>query len=271
MSYSMKKRYLSSVYLFAIVIFINGCGNNEGDPNPSDCTSNPIVFTVDLTEEECGLKDGIIEVNASGGQGDLSYSKDGGLRFQASPLFENLASGTYTVVVQDANQCESSSDVSLQNTGGLAISITSQSDAGCDSSAGEVVVTATGGSGNVQFRLENGSLQDSGTFSDLEPGKYTVQAIEDGTGCETAIEVTVLSGVSFSASIQNIITTKCAISGCHVSGTGRKDFTNLSTIQSNASGIRSRTQSGSMPKNGTLTSDQIKLIACWVDDGAKDN
>ena len=115
------------------------------------------------------------------------------------------------------------------------------------------------------------SLQSSGTFDGLAAGKYTVHAVETGTGCETSTEATVLSGVSFSADIQSIITAKCAVSGCHVSGTGRANFTDLSVIQSNATGIKNRTQSGNMPKNDTITEEQKDLIACWVDDGALNN
>ena len=272
----MKKLYFSKVCLMTLFLIFTSCGNNEGDPNPVDCTSSPIVFTVDLTEEECGLKDGIIEVIASGGQGNLSYSKDGGENFQVSPIFDNLTSGTYTIVVRDANECESSSDVFLQNTGGLTISIDSQTDATCEANVGEIVANSAGGSGNVQFRLEDGSLQASGIFSGLAPGKYTVQAVEDGTGCETGISVTIFSGVSFSASIQNIITTKCAISGCHNGDNGaNRNWTVFSNVQRNAANIKSRTSSGSMPPSnsaaGGLSQTQIDLIACWVDDGAKDN
>jgi hypothetical protein len=64
----------------------------------------------------------------------------------------------------------------------------------------------------------------------------------------------------------------CAISGCHDgSVSSLPNFSNLSVIQANASMIKSRTQSGNMPKTGSLTQNQIDLIACWVDDGALDN
>jgi hypothetical protein len=265
----MKKLHISS-YLIALSIISTNCGNDEGDPSPIDCSLSPIVMQIDATLENCGLSDGIVAIVATGGNGSLSYSIDNGATFQSSATFGNLTSGNYEIVARDANDCENNLSFTLDNTGGITISIDQTVNSTCDTSVGEIIASSSGGS-NVQFKLGGGNLQNSGTFSGLSAGKYTVHAIEDGTGCETTEDVTILSDVSFAASIQNIITTECAISGCHVSGTGRQDLTNLSTIQSNAADIRARTQSGNMPRNGTLTANQIQLIACWVDDGALNN
>jgi hypothetical protein len=44
-----------------------------------------------------------------------------------------------------------------------------------------------------------------------------------------------------------------------------------SQVKTFASTIRKRTQDRSMPAEGSLTADQIALIACWIDDGAAQN
>lgn len=272
----MKKLYFYNVSFLAAILFITSCGNDEGDPNPADCTISPIVITANTTEENCGFSDGVIEITASGGQGDLSYSKDGGSSFQASNVFSNLVSGIYSIVVQDENECENTSSVTLLNTAGITISIDSQTDATCDTDIGEIVASSTGGTGSIQFKLEDGSLQSSGTFSGLAAGTYTVHAVESGSGCETTIDATILSGVSFSVSIQNIITSKCAISGCHNGDNGsNRNWTVFTNVQNSAANIKSRTNAGTMPPSnssaGALSQDQIDLIACWVDDGALNN
>jgi hypothetical protein len=174
-------------------------------------------------------------------------------------------------VVRGAGECENSSEFTVLNSGGITISIDSKLDATCSTSSGEIVASSTGNSGNIQFKLDDGTLQSSGTFSGLASGNYTVHAVEVDTGCESTVNALISSGVSFNATVQNIMTTKCAISGCHVSGTGRSDLSILSNVQSNAAGIKSRTQSGSMPKTGSITQEQKDLIACWVDDGALNN
>ena len=82
----MKKRYCYSFCSLIAFLMVVGCGNNEDDPGPVDCSISPISILTDTTEENCGLADGVIEVIASGGQGDLSYSIDGG-RFFKQQLF----------------------------------------------------------------------------------------------------------------------------------------------------------------------------------------
>ncbi len=75
--------------------------------------------------------------------------------------------------------------------------------------------------------------------------------------------------VSFSSVIQPIIQTNCAISGCHVSGTGLPNFQDVNQIKFNAVEIKDRTRSLDMPRGGgSLSQEEIDLISCWVDSGA---
>ncbi|WP_192347643.1 2-polyprenyl-6-methoxyphenol hydroxylase [Algoriphagus sp. Y33] len=82
------------------------------------------------------------------------------------------------------------------------------------------------------------------------------------------------SSASLSADIIPILQQSCAVSGCHVAGTGRVDFTVDDNIIQFASLISSNTQSGTMPPSSSgrsLSSEQKELIFCWVSGGAKDN
>jgi len=88
---------------------------------------------------------------------------------------------------------------------------------------------------------------------------------------DKGIEEADCSGVSFSASISPIISTNCALPQCHGGSPFLPDFREFSIIQSKAAKIRTRTQNRSMPQIGSLTQQEIDLIACWVDDGALDN
>jgi len=74
--------------------------------------------------------------------------------------------------------------------------------------------------------------------------------------------------VTFNDTILPIISTYCAISGCHVPGTGRQNFLVNNTIKDNAEEMKERTQIRDMPRRGSLTQKQIDQIACWVDNGA---
>jgi len=76
--------------------------------------------------------------------------------------------------------------------------------------------------------------------------------------------------VSFLQSVSPIIQRSCAVSGCHA-GDQPPDWRVFSNIQDKAQLIKIRTQNRTMPKIGTLTQEEIDLIACWVDQGALDN
>ena len=84
---------------------------------------------------------------------------------------------------------------------------------------------------------------------------------DGGSGC---------FNVSYASDISPIISTNCAISGCHA-GSQFPDLRIFSNVQSNANTIKSLTQSRAMPKKGSLTPAEISLIGCWVDNGAPDN
>ena len=85
--------------------------------------------------------------------------------------------------------------------------------------------------------------------------------------CET-------SNPKLSADILPIIQQNCAVAGCHVSGTGRADFTVKDNILQFSGTMLAHTQSGFMPPAGSgmsITVAQKELIYCWVTKGALDN
>lgn len=74
----------------------------------------------------------------------------------------------------------------------------------------------------------------------------------------------------FAADVAPIISSSCAISGCH-NGTQAPTLTTYAQISANASNINAQVQSGTMPKSGTLTTAQKNIIKCWVQSGALNN
>lgn len=77
--------------------------------------------------------------------------------------------------------------------------------------------------------------------------------------------------VSLSSQIVPIMNSNCAVSGCHVAGVQFPNLLIKANIIANASSIRSRTQSGNMPKGGSLSLAEKNLIKNWVDQKANDN
>jgi uncharacterized membrane protein len=75
--------------------------------------------------------------------------------------------------------------------------------------------------------------------------------------------------ISFSATIRPIIDNNCI--QCHNGTVHPFDFRIFAIVQNNAPRIKELTQARIMPKEGSLTSEEIALIGCWVDNGAQNN
>ena len=77
----------------------------------------------------------------------------------------------------------------------------------------------------------------------------------------------------FSANVSPLITTSCAKSGCHASGStnGPGALTTYTQIFNNRVAIRAAVASGEMPQDVTFTATQKAIITCWIDAGAQNN
>ena len=124
--------------------------------------------------------DGQIIVNASGGVTPIEYSLDGVI-FQDSNTFSNLSSGSYTVTVKDA-------DGFLQQTNSIIFSNPNQITFFTTVNGNNVTITASGGTGNLQYSSDGINFQSSNTFPNLPNESYTF-VIKDENGC---METTVL-------------------------------------------------------------------------------
>ncbi len=76
--------------------------------------------------------------------------------------------------------------------------------------------------------------------------------------------------VSYKSQVEPIISQSCAVTGCHGDDQGPL-FTSLEAVQNNSTKIQTEVLNGTMPPIGTLPEEDIKLINCWINQGAKDN
>ncbi|MTI23050.1 hypothetical protein E1176_18615 [Fulvivirga sp. RKSG066] len=258
------------------IIFLIGCGGDSDDPAPTSCDNLPIVEVVSTSATStCAATDGEIVLSGSGGAEPYEFSVDGGSSFQVSGDFLTLAAGTYTVLTKDSNGCISDEKQATVEASGstLAASATATADTECVDNNGTIEVNVTGGEPPYQYDIGKGFVSNN-SFVDLPPASYEV-IIKDATGCAVSTTASVAkgdTGTSYQNQVKSIITANCAVSGCHNGDNGAsRDWTNFERLQAAASQIKSRTQNGSMPPNGSLSEAEKTLIACWVDEGAKNN
>ena len=131
---------------------------------------------------------GSISVNVTGGTAPYSYNWSNGA---SSQNLSNLAAGTYTLTITDANGCSSTTgSVSItQPAAALAYTFTT-SDAGCfGNNTGGIDLTVTGGTTPYSFSWSNGATTED--ISGIASGTYVV-TITDGNGCtNTSASITV--------------------------------------------------------------------------------
>lgn len=265
------KRFFYILMLWGMAFYWLAC-SDEG-PGTDPCEVNPpVINAIEVSNAGCDAGTGSLFVQASGGNGSLSYSLNEN-DYQTENSFSQLAAGNYTVTVRDEQNCLVRQDALVEAESGIALTISSVNDSGCGTAEGTVKLQAQGGEGSYTYSRDGTTFQEEDEFDKLAAGEHTFYA-QDATGCEVSEQFEVKTGISFNASVKSIIETNCAVSGCHVAGTGRANFTQFSTIQDNASTIKSHTQSGTMPPEGsghTLTDSEIQEIACWIEDGTPQN
>jgi hypothetical protein len=150
--------------------------------------------------------DGEITITASGGTGTLQYSNDNGSNYQGGNVFSALVAGTYTLVVKDANNCTVSSVVTITAPSAVSISSATKTlyngaELSCyNSTDGEITVSASGGTGTLQYSNDNGSTYQGGNvFSSLAAGTYSI-VVKDANNCTTTVNVTITAPTAISGS-----------------------------------------------------------------------
>lgn len=78
---------------------------------------------------------------------------------------------------------------------------------------------------------------------------------------------------TFSGSVSPLMSTSCAKSDCHNSGSlnGPGALTTYTQIFNARAKIRTVVANGSMPRDASFTATQKATITCWIDAGAPNN
>jgi gliding motility-associated-like protein len=151
--------------------------------------------TIDLTlasstNVSCnGGSNGSAVTAISGGQASYSYTLNGGST-QSTGTYSNLAAGTYTIEVTDANGCTDTQPVTIIQPAVVTISFVSSIDASCTGNNGSLTVSGAGGTGTLHYSSNGGTSQTSSTFSNIAGGTYTIQVVDDN-GCSASTPATV--------------------------------------------------------------------------------
>ena len=154
-----------------IVQDVNGCTFNSSATVGN--STGPTAAAVTSTDAACGQNDGSITIGAvTGGVAPYTYRLNGTGGFSLGAVFNNLAAGTYTIDVKDANGCIfNPTPVVINTIGGPTVTITNPA-ATCapgtvDITAASVTAGSTAGLTYTYFTDALGTTDSCNTNSCL--------------------------------------------------------------------------------------------------------
>ena len=182
-----------------IVADVNGCTADEiivlEQPESVQATAE-VISNYNGMDISCnGASDGIALVTTTGGVTPYSYDWSNG---QTTQQIENLAAGTYDVIITDANGCSTTTSISLSEPTAVTstAAVASVYNEGVDISIlggndGSAIAFPGGGTAPYTFQWDDPAFQTTQTASNLSAGTYTV-LVSDANGCTSSSQVTLL-------------------------------------------------------------------------------
>jgi gliding motility-associated-like protein len=179
---------------------VNVSDNHGCTTSNTVAVTQPTSMTLALgsVNSTCGSANGTASVSATGGTPAYSYSwtPTGGTASTAS----GLNAGTYYVQVTDNNGCISTQSVTVNNTPGPTVTVSSVSNVSCNGgSNGTATSNVTGGTGIINYTWTPvGGNNPVGTG--LSAGVYTV-TIKDQNNCSSVATATITEPPTITVSV----------------------------------------------------------------------
>jgi hypothetical protein len=168
------------------------------------CQSSPVTVTilqattplsVGVTGSNPPCRDeatGSANAIVSGGQAPYTFlwaaAPGNPVNGATTPSVQNLAAGTYAVTVTDANGCQRTANILIEQPA-TVLTVTAQiTNSVCQGPNGAINLTVTGGAPPYSFSWSNGSTDED--LFNLLPGVYT-GTVTDANGCTRIAELTV--------------------------------------------------------------------------------
>lgn len=193
-----------------------------------------LVASATGTNASCGgTCDGNASVAAQGGTLPYSYLWiPGGY---TTPQVTGLCAGTYSVTITDANGCDTTVSVVINEPPILLVSASVTAPSCTNTDNGAINLTVTGGIPPYSYAWTNGATTQN--ISNLLPGVYTV-TVTDATGCFKTLVVTVTEQVFIDASAGPDITI-CIGNTVQLNATGGNSYLWIPASGLNYSNIQS--------------------------------
>jgi hypothetical protein len=147
--------------------------------------SASITIAAVATQPACTQANGSINITASGGTEPYTYVWSNGATTED---LQNLAPGSYKVIVTDANGCKAELTYTLRENNTLRLNAVVKQTSCLDDSSGAIDLIIIGGTAPYSYVWSNGATTED--LSNLNAGIYKV-TVTDANGCSATLTVSV--------------------------------------------------------------------------------
>ncbi len=182
--------YLGAGIYTVEVVDENGCSVLT----ESQTIANPSAITASVSGDDMvtcfGADNATLNVSATGGTGELSYSVNGGVS-QMSNVFENMTDGEYSIMVIDENSCYQIVEASIGSPEAVNLTYNPY----CEVGIVGIELNATGGTQPFTYSIDGGlTYQELNSFENLTNETSIFIVVIDANDClSPVIEVPVES------------------------------------------------------------------------------
>ncbi len=147
-----------------------------------------------------GDSNGTITVTATGAQPGYTYSLSSAGPYVPSGVFTNIAAGTYTIYVKDANNCTHDTTIVVSDPPEIMTNVSFKKPPCNAFQNGEITVVAHNSVGPYTYSLDGGPFQPTGVFTGLYSGPYIV-TVKNALGCEKDFNVILPDSIKIEAQV----------------------------------------------------------------------
>lgn len=163
---------------------------------------NPLVNTLAITPVSCyGLNNGSVAISTTGGTPTYQYAI-GTNAWGSNATFSNLAPGTYTFHIKDANNCSKDTTATITQPSLLGITASFTKPLCFGENTGTITIGGVGGTTAYTYAIGTGTYSNNPLFTGISAGTYVLH-VKDANNCikDTTISITQPSPLQVNASV----------------------------------------------------------------------
>jgi len=157
-------------------------------------SNGPTAVAVTETDPGCSLANGLVAIgNVTGGTAPYQYNFNA-QGFSGAQNYSNLAAGSYSLIIRDANGCEfTAPTITLISPNGPTAVAVTETDPGCSLANGSIAIgNVTGGTSPYTYSFNGGAFSSTAVYNNLATGTYSL-TVKDANGCEFVAPTTTLT------------------------------------------------------------------------------